>query len=71
MNDKVKEMLNNFNVTLEFSVDNINALLNILAKEPYIQVAGIIGEIQRQALPQIDQARKNLEAVEKATKDES
>ena len=71
MSDKVKELLNDFNVTLEFSVGDINALLNILAKEPYIQVAGIIGEIQRQALPQIDQARKNLEAVEKATKDES
>jgi len=66
-----KEMLDDFNVTLEFSVKEINALLNVLAQSPFIQVAGFINAIQAQAVPQIEQARTNLEALEKATKDES
>ena len=66
-----KELLDDFNVTLEFSVKEINALLNVLAQSPFIQVAGFINAIQAQAVPQIEQARTNLEALEKATKDES
>ena len=71
MSEQVKELLNDFNVTLDFSVANLNVLLNVLAQAPYIQAAGIIDEIQRQAVPQIEQARKSLEAVEKATKIET
>ena len=71
MSEQVKELLNDFNVTLYFSVANLNVLLNVLAQAPYIQAAGIIDEIQRQAIPQIEQARKSLEAVEKATKNET
>lgn len=66
MNDKVKELLDDFNVTLEFSVKEINALLNVLAQSPFIQVVGFINAIQSQAGPQVEQAKKNLEAVEKA-----
>lgn len=61
-----KELLDDFNVTLEFSVKEINALLNVLAQSPFIQVVGFINAIQSQAGPQVEQAKKNLEAVEKA-----
>ena len=66
-----KELLDDFNVTLEFSVKDINALLNVLAQSPFIQVVGFINEIQAQAGPQVEQARASLEAVEKAQKDET
>jgi hypothetical protein len=66
-----KELLDDFNVTLEFSVKEINALLNVLAQSPFIQVVGFINAIQDQAGPQVEQARKSLEAVEKAQKNES
>ena len=66
MSDKVNDLLGDFNVTLDFSVNEINALLNILAQAPFIQVVGFVNAIQSQAGPQIEQARKNLEAVEKA-----
>jgi hypothetical protein len=66
-----KELLDDFNVTLEFSVKEINALLNVLAQSPFIQVVGFINAIQEQAGPQVEQARKSLEAVEKAQKDET
>ena len=66
-----KELLDDFNVTLEFSVKEINALLNVLAQSPFIQVVGFINTIQAQAGPQVEQARASLEAVEKAQKDES
>jgi hypothetical protein len=66
-----KELLDDFNVTLEFSVKEINALLNVLAQSPFIQVVVFINAIQEQAGPQVEQARKSLEAVEKAQKDET
>jgi hypothetical protein len=66
-----KELLDDFNVTLEFSVKDINTLLNVLAQSPFIQVVNIINAIQIQAGPQVEQAKKNLEAVEKAQKDET
>lgn len=66
-----KELLDDFNVTLEFSVKEINALLNVLAQSPFIQVVGFINAIQEQAGPQVEQARKSLEAIEKAQKNES
>lgn len=71
MNDKVKDLLDDFNVTLEFSVKDVNSLLNILAQMPFIQVVGFINEIQNQAGPQVEKARKSLEAVAEAQKDET
>jgi hypothetical protein len=66
-----QELLDDFNVTLEFSVKEINALLNVLAQSPFIQVVGFINAIQNQAGPQVEQAKNSLEAVEKAQKDET
>ena len=66
-----QELLDDFNVTLEFSVKEINALLNVLAQSPFIQVVGFINAIQEQAGPQVEHARQSLEAVEKAQKDET
>jgi len=66
-----KDLLDDFNVTLEFSVKDINTLLNVLAQSPFIQVVNIINAIQIQAGPQVEQTKKNLEAVEKAQKDET
>ena len=66
MSEKVNDLLEDFNVTLDFSVKEINALLNVLAQSPFIQVVGFINAIQSQAGPQVEQAKKNLEAVEKA-----
>jgi hypothetical protein len=66
-----KELLDDFNVTLEFSVKEINALLNVMAQSPFIQVVGFINAIQEQAGPQVEHARASLEAVEKAQKDET
>ena len=43
----------------------------LLVSKALAQVAGFINAIQAQAVPQIEQARTNLEALEKATKDES
>ena len=66
-----KELLDDFNVALEFSVKEINALLNVLAQSPFIQVVGFINAIQEQAGPQVEHAKASLEAVEKAQKDET
>ena len=66
-----KDLLDDFNVTLEFSVKDINALLNVLAQSPFIQVVGFINAIQEQAGPQVEHAKASLEAVEKAQKDET
>lgn len=40
-------------ITLKFSLDNLNALLTALAKQPFAEVAGFINEIHVQAGPQI------------------
>jgi hypothetical protein len=66
-----KELLDDFNVTLEFSVKEVNALLNVLAQSPFIQVFTFINAIQAQASPQVEHAKTSLEAVEKAQKDET
>lgn len=71
MSDKVKDLLDDFNVTLEFSVKEVNALLNALAQLPFIQAVGYINAIQNQAGPQVEHARKSLGAVTEATKNES
>ena len=66
-----KELLDDFNVTLEFSVKEVNALLNVLAQSPFIQVFAFINAIQAQANPQVEHAKTSLEAVEKAQKNET
>lgn len=39
-------------INLQLSVDQVNALLAILGKQPYEQVSMLIGEIIQQGVPQ-------------------
>ena len=41
------------NITLTLTVDQINGILSHLGNGPYVQVAPMIAEIQRQAAPQL------------------
>lgn len=66
MTDRVKEMLDDFNVTIELPVKRINELLNILnlpSQATSMLLATFIGEIQRQAVPQVEKAKESLEAA--------
>ena len=69
-----KELLDDFSVTLEMTVRDINILLNALnlpAQTPATTAIYFINNIQSQAGPQVEQAKRSLEAVEKAQKDET
>lgn len=73
MSDKVKEMLDDFNVTLEMSVKEVNALLNCLnmpSQTPAMTASYFINLIQNQAKPQVDKAQESLKAVMEANKNE-
>ena len=62
-------LLDDFNVTLEFAVKEINMLLNVLNTPnvvPTTTFVAFIDKIQKQALPQIQQAQQALDAVAKA-----
>jgi hypothetical protein len=66
MTDKVEATLDDFAVTLEFSVREVNALLNILntpIQVPAVTLVNFINAIQMQALPQVEKAKAGLEAV--------
>jgi hypothetical protein len=66
MKEKVEAALDDFSVTLEFSVKEINALLNILnmpIQVPAVTLVNFINAIQMQALPQVEKAKAGLEAV--------
>ena len=56
-------------VTLEYTVKEINAMLNALAKLPFIDAVGPINSIQVQVAPQFEKAKASLDAVLKANKD--
>lgn len=69
MNEDIKKMLDDFVVTLEFPVKEVNALLNILNTPnavPTTTFAAFINIIQQQAGPQVEKAQQSLEAVAKA-----
>ena len=73
MTEEVKNMLDDFVVTLEFPVREVNALLNILNTPnavPTTTFVAFINMIQQQATPQVEKAQQGLEAVAKA-QDES
>jgi hypothetical protein len=73
MTEEVKNPLDDFSVTLEFSVKEINALLNILNtpnQVPATTLVAFINAIQKQAGPQAQKAKDSLEAIAKA-QDES
>ena len=66
MKEKVEAALNDFAVTLEFSVQEVNALLNILNtpnQVPAITLVNFINMIQMQAAPQVEKAKAGLEAA--------
>jgi len=43
-------------INLELTIDNMNKILNALAAQPYIEVAGLITEITNQAKKQIEES---------------
>lgn len=64
-------MLDNFAVTLEFTVKEINTLLNVLNtpfQAPTTTMAAFISAIQQQAGPQVAKAQESLKAVMEANK---
>ena len=73
MTEEVKNPLDDFAITLELTVKETNALLNILNtpnQVPTTTFVAFINLIQQQAGPQVEKAQKSLEAVAKA-QDES
>jgi hypothetical protein len=71
--DKAAPSVDDFAVTLEFAVKEINALLNILNtpnQVPATTLVAFINMIQQQAGPQVLKAQESLAAVAKA-QDES
>ena len=40
-------------MTLELTIDQINIIMQALGNAPYVQVAPVIAEIQKQAAPQV------------------
>jgi len=73
MSEKELPSVDDFVVTLEMSVKEVNALLNILNtpnQVPTTTFAAFINIIQQQAGPQVQKAQDSLAAVAKAN-DES
>jgi hypothetical protein len=69
MSEETKNMLDDFVVTLEFAVKEVNALLNILNtpnQVPSTTLVAFINMIQQQASPQVQKAQEGLNAVVKA-----
>jgi hypothetical protein len=69
MSEATTPSVDDFVVTLEFSVKEVNALLNILNTPnavPTTTFVAFINMIQQQAGPQVQQAQESLEAVAKA-----
>jgi len=72
-NESTTPVVDDFVVTLEFAVKEVNALLNILNtpnQVPATTLVAFINLIQQQAGPQVQQAQESLAAVAKA-QDES
>ena len=43
-------------MNLDLTIDQINVIMSALGNAPYIQVAPVIAEIQKQAAPQVNPA---------------
>jgi hypothetical protein len=61
--------LDDFSVTLEYTIKEINAMLNALGKLPFIDAIGPINSIQMQVAPQFEKAKASLDAVLKTAKE--
>ena len=73
MSEKIKQMLDDFSVTTELTVKDINTLLNCLnmpSQMPATTAIYFINLFQNQAGPQVEKAKKDLETISQATKDE-
>lgn len=73
MTEEVKNLLDDFSITFEFTVKEVNALLNVLntpLQVPTTTFVAFINVIQQQAGPQVKKAEESLAAVAKA-QDES
>ena len=69
MNDELNKRLDETPVALEFTVQEVNILLNVLnmpTQAPTMTLASFITAIQNQAGPQVEKAKTAFEAVEKA-----
>jgi hypothetical protein len=69
MTEEVKNLLDDFAVSIEMSVKEVNALLNILNtpnQVPTTTFVAFINMIQQQAGPQVKKAEESLAAVAKA-----
>lgn len=69
MTDKTKQMLDDFAVNLEFTVRDLNMLLNMLDKPFQSSTTAFsyfINVIQNQAGPQVMKAKTDLETVMKS-----
>ena len=70
-NEATTPVVDDFVVTLEFAVKEVNALLNILNtpnQVPATTLVAFINLIQQQAGPQVQQAQESLAAVAKSGK---
>jgi hypothetical protein len=61
--------LDDFSVTLEYTIKEINAMLNVLGKLPFVDAIGPINSIQMQVGPQFEKAKASLDAVLKTAKE--
>jgi len=72
MSEDVKQALDEFAVTLELTVKEVNALLNMMntpIQVPTTTWAAFIQLVQQQAGPQVLKAQESLEAALKAAKE--
>ena len=69
MSEVTTSSIDDFAVTLEFTVKELNSLLNILNtpnQVPATTLVAFINAIQQQAAPQVNKAKESLSAIEKA-----
>jgi hypothetical protein len=69
MSDELNNRLNEVPVTLEFTVQELNILVNILnmpLQAPTLTLASLINAIQTQAGPQVEKAKAAFEAIKNA-----
>jgi hypothetical protein len=63
MNEKINSALDEVTITLEYTIKEVNALLNLLGELPFLKAVGAVNSIQVQAGPQVERARAGIEAV--------